>query len=441
MTRRLRPSFLAPLTVWLAAASLAPGAFASGFHLREQSPAAQGMSFAGASSGGADLGSMFFNPATMSLFEGNQAVLGLSAVMPTAKLEGAEGTYAAGLPIQGEGSTPNAAKAAVLPNLYAMWSVSPGLKLGLSVNAPFGMSTHYDEDFVGRYHARKTELEVLDLAPSFAYRINPQWSIGGAVVARHAKATLTNMVDFGTIGAAYHIPGFHPGSHDGQATLKGSDWAYGYRLGVLFQPTERFRIGLAHQSAIAMNLRGHVAFDDVPLQLSQAISDSGASAAVDLPATTSLGFSIEATPTLSFHGELARTGWSSFRELRVKFSNGTADNVTEERWRDTWFYALGLAWKVTDAWTLRTGVAHDQCAVQDPYRTPRIPDGDRTWLSAGAGYAVSQKVSLDFAYTHIFLKDGKLKLKAEGPDLLRGSLDGNYKNHIDIVSAQVRFTF
>ena len=441
MTRSPRASLLAPLAACLAVTSVAPRAFASGFLLREQSPAAQGMSFAGVSSGGSDIGSMFYNPATLTLFQGNQAALGVSCVTPTARLEQAEGTYAAGLPIQGSGSTPNASERALLPDLYAMWSASQDLKLGLCVNVPFGMSTNYNDDFVGRYHALKTDLEVVDIAPTFAWRLSPRWSIGGAIVARHAEATLTNMVDFGTIAYAYSVPGYYPGSSDGKATLKGSDWAYGYRLGLVFQPSDSVRFGLAHQSSINMNLAGHMSLDGVPAALSQVISGSDASAELDLPATTSFGFSIDATPTLSFHGEVARTDWSSFQELRVKFSSGSADNVTEERWRNTWFCALGLAWKATDAWTLRTGIAHDQCAVETAYRTPRIPDGDRTWLSVGAGYAVSHKVSLDVAYTHIFMKDGNLDLKAEGADRLRGSLAGTYKDHIDILSAQIRFTF
>jgi long-chain fatty acid transport protein len=79
--------------------------------------------------------------------------------------------------------------------------------------------------------------------------------------------------------------------------------------------------------------------------------------------------------------------------------------------------------------------------VQDEFRTPRIPDGNRTWVSLGAGYAFSQKVAVDFAYTHIFVTDGPLELTATGADQIRGNLSGNYKNSIDILSAQARFTF
>jgi long-chain fatty acid transport protein len=448
MNQRTRYSALA---AWLVAASLAPQAIASGFQLREQSPSAQGTSFAGVSAGGDDIGSMFFNPAAMSLFQGNASVIGFSDVMPKAKLEDASGKRINGSTITPAlSSTGNAAQSALLPNVYAMWSLSPDLKLGLSVNAPFGMATDYDATFVGRYHALKSDLQVIDFAPNIAYRINSQWSFGAALVARKVDAELTNGVDFGLLIGA-------PGAFDGVASLKGSKWGYGYRLGVIYEPTDTVRFGLAHHSAMDIKLKGDATFQFKAGTPAPAIAnlqasgfvDGGATAELNLPSTTSLGFQVELSPAISLQGEIAQTAWSSFKELRVDFDSKLPDSVTEEQWRDTWFYALGLTWKASDAWTLRTGLAYDQSAVKDEFRTPRIPDGNRTWVSLGAGYAFSQKVSVDFAYTHIFVTDGPLELKAvpagytntTSPNKYRGDLSGTYKNSIDILSAQAKFTF
>jgi len=250
------------------------------------------------------------------------------------------------------------------------------------------------------------------------------------------------MVDFGLVGSSYRIPGLLPGNSDGLASLKGSKWGYGYRLGVVFQPTETLRLGLAHQSAMSMTLSGDATFTKVPAPLAGTFKNVSATAELNLPSTTSLGINADLSQAISIQGELARTSWSSFKELRVKFSGGVPpDSITEEQWRDTWFYALGLTWKATEAWTLRTGLAYDQGAVKDEFRTPRIPDGNRTWVSLGAGYAFSQKVAVDFAYTHIFVTDGPLQLTAADSNQSRGSLTGNYKNSIDIFSAQAKFTF
>jgi long-chain fatty acid transport protein len=450
MTRRTLCFVPAPFIASLIAMSLAPQATAAGFQLREQSPSAQGTAFAGISAGGSDIGSMFFNPATMTLFSDQQVVLGSSYVMPNTRLENGFATRADGSMIFGPSSTNNAAQSAALPNLYGMWSVTPNLKLGLSVNAPFGLSTDYDADFIGRYHGLKSDLKVIDIAPNIAYRINPKWSIGAAFVARHADAELSEALDFGTLLGA-------PGVLDGTATLKGSRWGYGYRVGVLFQPTDALRFGLAHQSAINMNLKGDASFQfnaltpaiaQIGLTLS-GFSNGGATAELNLPATTSLGMDFKVSDKVTLQAEIARTDWSTFDELRVKFNSGLPDAVTTEHWRNTWFYSLGLSWQATDAWTLRTGIAHDESAVDDAFRTPRIPDGDRTWVALGAGYAFSKQVSLDFAYTHLFVKSSPIELQAfesgylplASPNLLRGNLNGSYKSSIDIIAAQLKFSF
>lgn len=447
MTRR---TLLIPVSVWLVAAALTPQAAASGFQLREQSPSAQGTSFAGVSAGGTDIGSLFFNPATMSLFDGREIVAGFSYVMPKAELHDASASRITTAPLGTQDSVPNSAKSALLPNLYAMWSLKPDLKLGLSINAPFGMVTDYDSNFVGRYHALKSDLKVIDVAPSLSYRINPQWSIGAAFVARKVEAELTNAVDF-TLITSGAVP------YDGTAGLKGSKWGYGYRLGVLFQPNDALKIGLAHHSAMSVKLKGDATFrfdpatpaPSIAFLQSSGFADQSATAKLNLPSTTSLGFTAQVTPTIQLAAEVARTNWSTFKELRVDFDGTLPDSVTLEHWRDTWFLAAGLTWKATDAWTFRTGVAYDQSAVKDEYRTPRIPDGNRTWVSVGAGYAFSKNTSIDCAYTHIFVTDGPVELKAiedgytptTSPNRTRGNLNGTYKNAIDIFSVQARFTF
>ena len=89
-------------------------------------------------------------------------------------------------------------------------------------------------------------------------------------------------------------------------------------------------------------------------------------------------------------------------------------------------------------------MATDQGAVKEVYRTPRIPDGDRTWFSTGLGYRLSDRLTFDVAYTHILVKDGKLALQAGtpgNPDFFRGDLTGTYRNRIDILAASLRMSF
>jgi long-chain fatty acid transport protein len=446
----------------VAAGAFAPVAQASGFQLREQSPSSQGNAFAGVSAGGNDISAMFFNPAGMTQFSGLQFDLGATLIAPSAKMSDAVGTRTSALsafpaygPISGPTAYSNSAESKVAPSLYAMYSISNDLKLGLSVNAPFGFVTEYDSNFVGRYHALKTDLKIIDVAPSLAYRINKEWSVGVAFVARYVDATLTNAVDFGLIG----FPATIPGTIDGTAKLTGNTWGYGYKAGVTYQPTDDLRLGLAYHGAMNMTLKGDIAFQ-YPGTLSapavagfqaEGFRNGGGQAELNLPADTSFGFDYKVSSAFSFQGEACLTTWSRFKELNVQLTSNTAppdvitNVITEEHWRDTWFFSLGGVWKVDPAWTLRAGLAHDQGAVTDGFRTPRIPDGDRTWVSLGGSYAFSKSLTVDVGYSHLFVKDSQVNLTTSAsqtdPNFTRGNLTGSYKLNANVLAVGARFSF
>lgn len=482
MTPRYKNAITTTLAL-LVAGALAPHALASGFQLREQSPSAQGNAFAGVSAKGSDISTMFFNPATMTQFEGFQVVTGFTYVGPKAELSNASATRATytnppfptalgaydETTITGPSMHPDAANDAALPNIYAMWSVTKDFKLGLSLNAPFGLVTDYDPAYVGRYHALKSDLKTVDVALNAAYRIHPTLSVGASLVYRKVDAELSNAVDMGQVaflGLASAYPTqpalfgpFAPSStgspYDGKATIKGDASVLGYKLGLTFEPTPAIHLGVAYQGGTKPKVEGTVTYEYPTVAAAQApyfttvmngahLVNGTATAEVDLPDTTSLGLSWDVTPAVNVAFEASRTGWSKFKELRVKFGSGQADAVTNENWRNTMYYALGATWKLSETLILRAGLATDQGAVEDAYRTPRIPDGDRTWLSAGLGYAFSKSVGLDLAYTNISVKDGPLALQAGtygSADFFRGNLNGTFKNSIEILALSVHFSF
>jgi long-chain fatty acid transport protein len=388
---------------------------------------------------------MFFNVATLTRFEGDQAVLGFSYVDPSARLGDGSASRASlfgGTIVTGT-SGGDAGCGAVLPVVYGLWSLGPDLKLGLSVNSPFGLGSEYEAGWIGRYHAIKSNMTIVEIAPNIAWRLNPSWSVGAALLARHVDAELTNAVDFGSIGAARSVPGFIPGGQDGTVKVTGRQWKAGYKLGVLFEPTGALRFGAAYHSRMDFQLKGEVSYQGVPTVLKSYFPDGDATPKANQPATASFGAAWDLTPTFTLQVEAAKTYWSCLEEIRIQFASGQADSVTEEKWKNTWFLALGCTWHPSAAWTFRTGVARDQTPTSDAYRTPRIPDADRTWLSVGAGYAFSRSFGLDLAYSYIFAKDAKLDLKATsgGSDFFRGNLSGTYQNHIGVLALQARYRF
>lgn len=441
---RMRALLLA--TAAMGALVSAHSAQASGFALKEQSAAAQGTAFAGASSAAEDASSMFYNPAAIGFLAGSQAAGSLSYIVPEAILREASASRAARLgggPISGNASPGDAVVDVLLPAAYGVWAVSPDLRFGLAVTSPWGLVTEYDNDWVGRYHALHSELRTFNISPTVAFRLNPMVSIGGGFQAQYAHADLTNAVDFGSILAVAGAP-VAPGSADGKGRTTGDDWGFGFTAGILVEPWAGTRAGLSYRSAVRHELRGAVDFSGVPAGLSPGFADGGARANLMTPDVATLGIHQRLGSQWAVMGEAAWTNWSHFDELRIRFDDPLrSDTVTPTHWDDTWFFALGVEYRPTPAWTVKAGVAYDQSPVPERYRTPRIPDQDRAWMSLGLGYQVSEATRLDAAYTHIFVKDATLRLTDDlaGPGALRGNLSGTYDSRADIISVQVKHAF
>ena len=136
------------------------------------------------------------------------------------------------------------------------------------------------------------------------------------------------------------------------------------------------------------------------------------------------------------------TNWQKLQELRFEFDSAQDDGVTTLKWKDSFRYSLGVIHKPSDHWTCRAGIAFDETPIPNSrYRTPRIPGEDRTWAAVGFSYQHSDRVSFDFGYAHLWVKDAKIRKTAAGEDLLRGGLNGNYDSSVDLISAQFNWHF
>ena len=228
--------------------------------------------------------------------------------------------------------------------------------------------------------------------------------------------------------------------------MRGDDIAVGWTLGAVWEPQDGTRVGVSFRSALFHKLEGDAYFQGAPGPLANSpnFRNTDGRAKLTTPESLSLGFAQRVGQRWTLLGDLSWTNWSRFKELRVEFDSGRPDSVSEQRWRDTWALSLGAEYLVADGLRVRAGGAYDQSPARDRYRTPRIPDSDRWWLSVGASYQVLRNVELTAAYTHIFADDAKVRLRDTGPgsaEFLRGNLDLNYSASVDIFAVAARLMF
>jgi long-chain fatty acid transport protein len=413
---------------------------ASGFALSEQSVKGLGNAFTGGAAAVDDASTIFFNPAGLTELEASSVQAGAYYIAPTVRFNNQGSSLFNGTPLSGsEGG--DAGVNAVVPNLYANWSISDRIKLGVGVNVPFALTTEYESDWVGRYQAVKSQLTTININPAIAAKLTEQLSVGAGVNLQYANAELSNAIDFGLIGLSTGLP-TQPQSADGFVKVEGNDWSLGYNLGILYKPDNNTRIGLAYRSAITHQLRGEADFT-VPtataaLTQRGAFTDTDAKAELKLPDTLSLSIYQKVSPKFALMGDVTWTNWSRFDTLQIDFDNpAQPSTVQPQNWRDTIRVGLGFNYQVLEQLTLRAGIAYDPTPVKDEYRTARIPDSDRTWLAVGASYKPSDSLSIDIGYAHLFVDDGSI----EQVSRTEGTLRGKYENQVDIVGVQVNWSF
>ena len=371
---------------------------ASGFALIEQNASGLGNAFAGGAASAEDASTVFFNPAGMSRLSGKQIVVAGHLITPSAKFTSASGVASGG----------DAGGTAFVPNGYFAMELKPNLRVGLGVNAPFGLQTEYDSGWIGSSQAIKSKIETININPSVAYQVNDALSVGLGLDYQHIKGELS--YDLG-------VPGL--------VVVTGTDNAWGYNFGGLFNINPTTRIGAAYRSAISYKLSGTVASSAIngPVTLD-----------VKVPDTLSLSGIHQYSDKWDVMADVTFTGWSSFKKVDVVDGAGVSlsGNPTIENWKDTVRVSVGTTHHYNEKWSARGGFAYDQAPVSDAFRTARIPDNNRIWLALGGQYKSSAASVIDFGYAHLFVKDSTIN---------SAPVVGTYKNKVDILSAQYTYNF
>ncbi len=449
-------------------AALAPAtAGASGFALLEQSASRIGTAFAGTAAAADDATTLFFNPAGMSSLHEAQAIALASGIEITSQLHNSGSVPAFGQPLGGSGG--DAGDLNVVPGAYLVVPLTNKFTAGIGINAPFGLALEYDDGWIGRFQALRSEIETLNVNPAVSYRLNKHVAIGAGISYQRIQAELTNAVNYsavvaqgvGQLVAAGQLPSSQAPAViaantglEGDARVRGDDTAWGFNVGALFDVSDTTRIGIGYRSTMDYQVRGTIAFappgtiaNPLGAGIVAAASVPGAplasgpvSVQLELPDSAIVSLRQQLNSGIALLADVAWTGWSSVQELRIVRDSGATVSVTPERWRDVFRYALGATYDLNDALTLRAGVAYDNTPVPDATRTPRLPDPDRTWATLGMRWQPAPALSIEAGYAHLFSDDVPLDQNAGNP-AASGVVRGDQVSDIDILSVQLTYGF
>jgi long-chain fatty acid transport protein len=394
--------FLLPFL--LAGVGLSGSAGANGFSLPVQDALQVGRASAGTVAAASDASTVFHNPAGMTELSGEEMLAGVTVVYAGYDVDDRDSTASTpgsgGAPVLIPGDNGHPRTVAPVPSLFYARPVTAerNLWFGLALTSPWGLGVEYNDDWFGRYDSIETRLMTVNLSPALAYRITEWLSIGGGLNVEYADAKLTSALP-NTLA-----PGGPSPATDGTTKFTGDDFAFGFNVGALLKPWPHTRIGLHYRSAMKHHLSGTFRVRNLTGPLAPGNGRTDAKVRLNEPDVAALGIVHEVFPGTQLFGEAQWFNWSRFNELRVKFSDGRADSVRQQDWRDTWSFYGGVEQRLLENWTLRAGAGYEPTPTVDRFRNTSLPDGDRVRIGVGASYDWSNRLRFDFGYAHVFSK-------------------------------------
>ncbi len=261
-----------------------------------------------------------------------------------------------------------------------------GFRFGLSLNVPAGLSKRWKSPYQ-KLFAEEFTLKILELAPSFAYKINDQFAVGGGLRIVYSEGVVkSNGMDITQAsGGAIN----KPAARDMEADTT----EYGYNLALTYKPISPLTIAATYRSNVDLNHEGNA-----KLYLSGTkLYDGGASVEVPLPAVSALAISYDFGSTI-VEAEWDRTFWSKYESLDFKFKDkvpaalGVFDEPQPRNWDDTDAFRLGVTHHYNDKLTLMAAAAIDENPEPSQNVGFELPDSDATIFSGGFTYQYSEQI-------------------------------------------------
>ncbi|MBC8040513.1 MAG: outer membrane protein transport protein [Opitutaceae bacterium] len=302
---------------------------------------------------------------------------------------------------------------AVVPQLYVSFTPenSP-LSYGLGVYSPFGQSSEWPDNSGFRTVATRNEIIFITVAPTIAWKICDQLSVGAGLQINRVEADLRR--------------GLSPFPGD-QFKFEGDDTSLGYNLGVMWKPSERHVFGLNYQSRSTSHFKG-----DVSLTFPPTVSGP---ASVDLPFPDiiTLGYSWRPTPQWNLEVAVDRTNWDLVNTA-VLTSTLLPPQTIPFEWEASYYYLFGVTRYLADGWRVSAGYCYSGNSVPDATFNPAVPDMSRHLASVGVGRTFGS-VSCFFTYQHGF------KASRTVQSTPAAITDGTYESAMDAVSLSFRYAF
>jgi long-chain fatty acid transport protein len=384
---RVRSGALVGLGV---AVVLASGpARAGGLYINEFPTLAMGTAGAGAQAMADTAATAWYNPAGMTRIEGHSLLGGFGGVVSDIQFDPNSDT-----PVPGNDGGQQGGFAPVM-GAYYVHSLSERWKLGADLNAISGAVLDPDNDWTGRLQNQETSILIMELGLEVAFRVNDWFSIGAGPRFQYS------MLDY-TVSSPRGI----------QINFDQiDDFLVTWKAGLLFEPSERTRIGFLFFGKSEPDFSGDVKFRPTPIE-------ADVNTKIVLPRAVRGSVYHELNDAWALMATVGWEQWSDFPSQYVSIGPGSG-NIPRNL-DDTYYFGLGVHWRPVDRWLLTAGAAYDTNPASRQDRTADMPLDRQIRGAFGAYYDYSENLQVGGAFT--YANYGKAAISNS---TLRGDFDRN----------------
>ncbi|MBK8119582.1 MAG: outer membrane protein transport protein [Sulfuritalea sp.] len=241
------------------------------------------------------------------------------------------------------------------------------------------------------------DLMQLIVAPTFAYKINANHSVGISPLFAYQRFKVDGLQAFDELGFT---------GSPGNTTNRGYDnsTGWGVRIGWLGKLSETVSLGAAYSTKMRMS-----SFD-----MYKGLFAEGGD--FDIPENYSIGISVKATPQLMIAADLLQINYGGVRSVANGVTPSLINPVANPlgsatgsgfKWRDQTVFKLGAEYEYSKSLMLRGGYNYGKSpirndSIDDVTFNIIAPGVVEQHLTLGATWALSNKDEVTLSYVHAF---------------------------------------
>jgi len=303
-----------------------------------------------------------------------------------------------------------------LPQFFLTARLNDRVTFGFGLFVPYaGGGVDWKKADLG--YPLKTKMGVSSLTPAVAYKLSDKLSVGLTLNYYTSNFTLdTEMEAMGPLHS----------EESGSALSAG--------FGLMYRPWDWLGVGLSVRGPAKLTMSGKTSLTLGPYKV---YMDSETS--IKIPWDLEAGLAFRLSERLLFSASAQYTLWSTLDNVEKVIKNipltGDINYIEPMDFRNILILSTGLEYELSQALTLRAGLAFDKWAAPEENLTPSNIDVNKVTLLGGFGYRFG-RMRIDFVYIYGVGQERSKETEIQGVPLVE-----KYNMNVQVMGLGLTYSF